>query len=168
MAILSVTPENPLLWAFLMENFNLGIAKMSVIPENPLFPNPVLPKTSVPSFFPFFAGDGIREAMTVCILKWRLNHFVIVGLFSPPRGPFYNSTIGSTHICVHDARECVWLFLALSLSLSQSEFPTCFPCPWAEQTRKVLKVRNSCPYKVSNTHTKEKADGCLLSTKASV
>ena len=47
MAILSVTPENPLLWTFLMENFNLGIAKMSVIPENPLFPNPVLPKTSV-------------------------------------------------------------------------------------------------------------------------
>ena len=47
MVILSVTPENPLLWAFLMQNFNLGIAKMSVIPENPLFPNPVLPKTSV-------------------------------------------------------------------------------------------------------------------------
>ena len=47
MAILSVIPENPLLWAFLMQNFNLGIAKMSVIPENPLFPNPVLPKTSV-------------------------------------------------------------------------------------------------------------------------
>ena len=47
MTILSVTPENPLLWAFLMENFNLGFAKMSVSPENPLFPNPVLPKTSV-------------------------------------------------------------------------------------------------------------------------
>ena len=47
MAILSVTPENPLLWAFLMENFNLGMAKMSVTPENPLFQNPVLPKTSV-------------------------------------------------------------------------------------------------------------------------
>ena len=47
MAILSVTPENPLLWTFLMQNFNLGIAKMSVIPENPVFPNPVLPKTSV-------------------------------------------------------------------------------------------------------------------------
>ena len=47
MVILSVTPENPLLWAFLMQNFNLGIAKMSVTPENPLFPNPVLPKTSV-------------------------------------------------------------------------------------------------------------------------
>ena len=50
MAILSVTPENPLLWAFLMENFNLGIAKMSVIPENPLFPNPVLPKNSVTNY----------------------------------------------------------------------------------------------------------------------
>ena len=47
MAILSIIPGNPLLWAFLMENFNLGTAKMSVIPENPLFPNPVLPKTSV-------------------------------------------------------------------------------------------------------------------------
>ena len=47
MAISSVTPENPLLWAFLMENFNLGIAKMSVISENPVFPNPVLPKTTV-------------------------------------------------------------------------------------------------------------------------
>ena len=34
MAILSVTPENPLLWAFLMENFNLGIAKISVTTED--------------------------------------------------------------------------------------------------------------------------------------
>ena len=42
MAILSVTPENPLLWTFLMQNFNLGIAKMAVIHENPL-----LRKTSV-------------------------------------------------------------------------------------------------------------------------
>ena len=50
MAILSVTSENPLLWAFLMENFNLGIAKMSVTPENPLFPNPVLPKISVHAY----------------------------------------------------------------------------------------------------------------------
>ena len=33
-----------------MQNLNLGIAKMSVIPENPLFPNPVLPKTSVYGF----------------------------------------------------------------------------------------------------------------------
>ena len=47
MANLSVIPGNPLLWAFLMENFNLGIAKMSVTTENPLFPNRVLPKTSV-------------------------------------------------------------------------------------------------------------------------
>ena len=47
MTILSVIPGNPLLWAFLMQNLNLGIAKMSVIHENPLFPNPVLPKTSV-------------------------------------------------------------------------------------------------------------------------
>ena len=47
MAILSVIPGNPLLWAFLMEIFNLGIVKTSVTPENPLFPNPVLPKTSV-------------------------------------------------------------------------------------------------------------------------
>ena len=34
MAILSVTPENSLLWAFLMQNFNLVIAKMSVISES--------------------------------------------------------------------------------------------------------------------------------------
>ena len=45
--ILSVIPGNPLIWAFLMENFNLEIVKMSVISENPLFPNPLLPKTSV-------------------------------------------------------------------------------------------------------------------------
>ena len=30
-----------------LEALNLRIAKMYVIPENPLFPNPVLPKTSV-------------------------------------------------------------------------------------------------------------------------
>ena len=47
MTILSAIPGNPLLWTFLMQNFNLGIAKMSVILENPLFPNPLLPKTSV-------------------------------------------------------------------------------------------------------------------------
>ena len=47
MAILSVTPENTLLCTFLMQNFNLGIVKMSVISENPVFPNLVLPKTSV-------------------------------------------------------------------------------------------------------------------------
>ena len=47
MAVLSVSPENPLLWAFLMEYFYLGIAKMSVIPKNPLFLIPLLPKTSV-------------------------------------------------------------------------------------------------------------------------
>ena len=47
MAILSVIPGNPLLWAFLMENFDLGIVKTSATPENLLFPNPVLPKTSV-------------------------------------------------------------------------------------------------------------------------
>ena len=29
------------------DNFNLGITKRSVIPENPVFPNPVLPKTYV-------------------------------------------------------------------------------------------------------------------------
>ena len=51
MAILSVTPENPLLWAFLMENVNLGIAKMSVTSENSLFPDPLLPKTSVLYYF---------------------------------------------------------------------------------------------------------------------
>ena len=33
MAILSVTPENPLLWAFHMQNFNLGIVKMTIIPK---------------------------------------------------------------------------------------------------------------------------------------
>ena len=36
---------------FLMGNFNLGIAEMSIIPKNPVFPNPVLPKTSVPNIF---------------------------------------------------------------------------------------------------------------------
>ena len=36
MAISSVTLENLLLWAFLMQNFNLGIAKMSVTSENPV------------------------------------------------------------------------------------------------------------------------------------
>ena len=41
MAILSVIPENPLRWAFLTQNFNLGIAKISGIPENPVLPNPV-------------------------------------------------------------------------------------------------------------------------------
>ena len=41
-AILSIIPGNQLLWAFLVQNFNLGIAKMSIIPKNPLFP-----KTSV-------------------------------------------------------------------------------------------------------------------------
>ena len=41
MAILSVTPGNPLLWSFSTQTFNLGIVKMSVIPKNPLFPNPV-------------------------------------------------------------------------------------------------------------------------------
>ena len=33
-----------------MENLNLGIAKMSVIPEYPLFPNPVIPKTTIQRF----------------------------------------------------------------------------------------------------------------------
>ena len=47
MAILSVISGNLLLWTFLMENFNLGIAKTSVIPENMILPNPVLSKTSV-------------------------------------------------------------------------------------------------------------------------
>ena len=41
MSILSVIPENLLLWAFLMQNINFGITKMSVIPENLVFPNPV-------------------------------------------------------------------------------------------------------------------------------
>ena len=47
MASLSLTPDNLLLWTFLMKNSNLGIAEMSVIPENPLFPNLLLPKTSL-------------------------------------------------------------------------------------------------------------------------
>ena len=46
-AILSVTPEYPLLWPYLMQNLNLGIAKMSIISQNQLFPNQLLPKTSV-------------------------------------------------------------------------------------------------------------------------
>ena len=37
MAILSVIPGNLLLWTFLPQNFKLGIAKMSVTPENPAF-----------------------------------------------------------------------------------------------------------------------------------
>ena len=47
MVILSLISGNSLLWAFLMENFNLGIAKMSVISENQVLVNPVLLKTSV-------------------------------------------------------------------------------------------------------------------------
>ena len=46
-AIASVIPGNPLHWAFLKQNLNLGMVKMSVIPKNPLFLNPVLLKTSV-------------------------------------------------------------------------------------------------------------------------
>ena len=42
-----------------MENFNFGIAKMSLIPENPLFPNAVLPKTSV-----YFAPSGVIACHT--------------------------------------------------------------------------------------------------------
>ena len=60
MDILSVTPKNPLLCAFIMQNFTLGMA-MSVIPENPLFPNPLLPKTSVLArFFPY-AGQKNKK-----------------------------------------------------------------------------------------------------------
>ena len=40
-------PKNLLLWALLMQNFKLGMAKMSVTPENRVFLNPALPKTSV-------------------------------------------------------------------------------------------------------------------------
>ena len=40
--ILSVITENPLIWTFLWK-----IVKLSVIPEKSLYPNPVLPKTSV-------------------------------------------------------------------------------------------------------------------------
>ena len=47
MAIFPVISGNPVLWTFLMETFNLGIAKMSIIPENSVFPNPVLPKVPV-------------------------------------------------------------------------------------------------------------------------
>ena len=47
MPILSLTPENLLLWTFLLQNFNLGIAKIYVILKNPVFPDPILPKTSV-------------------------------------------------------------------------------------------------------------------------
>ena len=32
---------------FFNAKFQFGVAEMSVIPENPLFPNPLLPKTSV-------------------------------------------------------------------------------------------------------------------------
>ena len=61
MAILSVIPENPLLWAFLMQNFTLGIAKISSIPENPLFPNPVLPKTSVSFLYAQFGNKSLSS-----------------------------------------------------------------------------------------------------------
>ena len=67
MAVLFVTPENPLLCAFLMENLNLGIAKMSVIPENPLFPNPVFPKTSVLSPIPVW--NVHVPLCNVCVLS---------------------------------------------------------------------------------------------------
>ena len=46
MAIESVIPGNPLLWVLLMQSFKMGISRMSVIPENLLFPNPSLQKTT--------------------------------------------------------------------------------------------------------------------------
>ena len=44
---------------FFNGNFNLGIAKISVIPENPVFPNPVLPKTSVNGGTHFWIHNGM-------------------------------------------------------------------------------------------------------------
>ena len=41
MAILSVIPGNPLLWAILMENFNLGIAKCPLLPKIRYFRKPL-------------------------------------------------------------------------------------------------------------------------------
>ena len=56
MNILSVIPGNPLLWTFLMQNLNLGIAKISVISKNPEFLKPVRPKTSV------FLGNKVSQS----------------------------------------------------------------------------------------------------------
>ena len=50
MTISSVIHGNPVLWTFLIENFNLGIAEISVISKNSFFPNPVLPRNSVITF----------------------------------------------------------------------------------------------------------------------
>ena len=54
LAVLSIIPGNSKLWTILMENFNLGIGKMSLTFENPLLPNPVLPKTSVSVEFGYY------------------------------------------------------------------------------------------------------------------
>ena len=48
--VMSVISRNPFLWTFLMENLNLGIEKIFVIPENQVFLNPELPRTSVSIF----------------------------------------------------------------------------------------------------------------------
>ena len=58
MAVLSIIPGNPLLWAFYCEISVWGLPKCPLFPENPLFPNPVLPKTSVT--LPFAASRNVR------------------------------------------------------------------------------------------------------------
>ena len=75
-AILSVTPENPLLWPFLTLNLNLGITKMSVTSENPLFPNPVLPETSV----------QVHSLQKANIIRWR-TPALAMGFFAPVGAP---------------------------------------------------------------------------------
>ena len=84
MAILSVTPENPLLWTFLMENFNLGNGKISVTSENPLFPNPVLPKISV---FSLTQKSTFVRWMMYNLCKHPHNPLVTT-CFSPPLSLF--------------------------------------------------------------------------------
>ena len=47
MAILYGISGKSLYWTFLINNFNLAIAKKSIIRIHPVIPNPPLPKTSV-------------------------------------------------------------------------------------------------------------------------
>ena len=71
-----------------MENFNLGITEMSVTPENPLFPNPVLPKTSVCGGNYFLSVRQFLEAekklrISTLVKHTKLNLKEIQSIFEP-------------------------------------------------------------------------------------
>ena len=58
-----------------MQNLNLGMDKMTVIPENPVFPNPLLPKTSV-----FVKPGNLLNPK----LLWSKKFFAVKKLFIKP------------------------------------------------------------------------------------